>query len=152
MGVAVAPAAGAASSVAAAISASSASAASKSWSGGRMTGISAALPKTRGAVTGGGSSWAVAGGGNVALAESASLLSVVPWISLVDGLVLLRLSRRSGACTVQISMRNFMPKKLTLIDARNAVEMTTRKPSSAKTPRVSAMHAKPSPMAIIAIV
>lgn len=62
------------------------------------------------------------------------------------------LSCLSGYCSIQISIRNFMPKKLMHRNARKAVAISARNTASMNMlTTMKLTHAKPSPMAIIAI-
>ncbi len=84
---------------------------------------------------GGGAGGVGVGGGGLAAASRRSL------------------SCLSGAWTVQMSIKNFIPKKQTHRKARNAVEIKGKKAeSTSMLTTINPVHTQPSPIAIIATV
>ena len=134
----------------------SAISASTSWSDGTMSGV-AAVSAGRGAVTGRGRVSAPAavtapmGAGVVLVGGGFAAFAAA--LSFHDRALPLSLSCLSGAWIVQISIKNFMPKKLTPKKDRKAVAISGKNAASIiMLTNMNPMHAKPSPKAIIAIV
>ena len=130
--------------------------ASTSWSDGTMIGV-APVSAGRRAVTGSGRTSAppavtVPAGAGAVVAAGTGVVFVCA-ISFRGLCLCLSLSCLSGAWTVQISIRNFMPKKLTPKKDKNAVAIRGKNAASIiMLINMNSMHAKPSPKAITAIV